>query len=58
MSILYVVIPVALLLVALAIAAFVWAVRSGQMDDLDTPAVRILHDEEGEPRSRTNRLAP
>ena len=28
---------------------FVWAVRSGQFDDLDTPAVRILTDEDESP---------
>ena len=32
---------------AVAIAGiFVWAVRSGQFDDLDTPAVRILSDDD------------
>ena len=28
---------------------FVWAVRSGQFDDLDTPAVRILPDDDETP---------
>jgi cbb3-type cytochrome oxidase maturation protein len=28
------------------VVAFIWAVRRGQLDDLDTPAVRILHDED------------
>lgn len=38
--------------VALAVAAvFVWAVRSGQFDDLDTPAVRILSDDDEDERS-------
>ena len=46
MSVLYVVLPIALLLAAAAVAAFIWAVRSGQMDDMDTPAMRVLHDEE------------
>ena len=37
--------------VAVAIAGiFVWAVRSGQFDDLDTPAVRILADDDEEER--------
>ena len=37
-------------LLALAIAGiFVWAVRSGQFDDLDTPAVRILTDDDERP---------
>lgn len=49
MSILYVAVPIALLLVAVAVAAFVWAVRSGQMDDLETPALRALHDDEPTP---------
>ena len=37
------------IVVAIAIAGiFVWAVRSGQFDDLDTPAVRILTDDDEE----------
>ena len=36
--------------VAVAIAVvFVWAVRSGQFDDLDTPSVRILTDDDESP---------
>lgn len=46
MSVIYILLPVAALLAAAAIAAFIWAVRRGQLDDLDTPAVRILHDED------------
>ena len=48
MSVIYIVLPLALLVVAAAVAAFVWATRRGQFDDLDTPAVRILHDVEDE----------
>ena len=33
-------------LLGFAVWAFFWAVRSGQFDDLDTPAVRILLDDE------------
>ena len=46
MSVIYVLLPVAVLLAIAAVAAFVWAVRRGQFDDLDTPAVRMLHDDE------------
>jgi len=46
MSVLYLVLPLALVIVAVAVAAYVWATRSGQMDDLDTPAIRMLHDDE------------
>ena len=46
MTVLFVLIPLALLTGAAAVLAFVWATRSGQLDDLDTPAVRILNDDE------------
>jgi len=45
MSVLYIVLPLALIIVATAVVAFVWATRRGQFDDLDTPAVRMLHDD-------------
>lgn len=46
MSALFVVLPLALILVSGAVGAFLWAARRGQFDDLDTPAVRVLHDDE------------
>jgi cbb3-type cytochrome oxidase maturation protein len=46
MSVIYILLPVAACLAAGAVAAFIWAVGRGQFDDLDTPAVRILHDED------------
>lgn len=52
MDLLYVVIPAALLIAAAAVAAFVWAVRSGQFDDIDTPPLRILPDDEEQERHR------
>lgn len=39
-------IPAALLLGAIGLVAFVWALRSGQFDDLDGAAMRILNDDE------------
>ena len=44
MSVIYLVLPLALIIVAGAVLAFVWSARSGQYDDLETPAVRVLHD--------------
>lgn len=38
-------VPVSLALLALAAWAFVWAVRSGQFDDLDAPSIDILRDD-------------
>lgn len=45
MTVLFVVLPLATLLSAIAAIAFLWAARSGQFDDLTTPAVRLLCDE-------------
>jgi cbb3-type cytochrome oxidase maturation protein len=49
MNILYLLIPLALLVLGLAVWAFFWAVGSGQFDDLDTPAVRIIMDDDEKP---------
>ena len=46
MSVVYVALPFALLLALLFLAAFIWSVRSGQMDDLETPALRIFSEED------------
>jgi len=45
-SIIYVLLPAAMVLAAFLVWAFVRAVRRGQYDDLDTPAVRMLHDDD------------
>ena len=42
MSVVFIVLPLALVLAGAAVAAFAWALRGGQMDDLETPSVRIL----------------
>jgi cbb3-type cytochrome oxidase maturation protein len=50
MSILLFLVPVALSLGLVGLAAFLWALKSGQFDDLDGAAWRILDDEDiGEP---------
>jgi len=48
-SLLYL-IPAALLLGLLGLGAFLWSLRSGQFDDLDGAAHRVLFDEEDERR--------
>ncbi len=49
MEVLYLLIPIALILVTVVVAVFCWAVRSGQFDDLSGPAHRILMDEDERP---------
>jgi cbb3-type cytochrome oxidase maturation protein len=52
----FVLLPLALLIAAIAVGLFVWAAKTGQFDDLETPAVRILFDDE-EPRRGHSRTA-
>jgi cbb3-type cytochrome oxidase maturation protein len=46
MSVLIYLVPIALALGALGLAAYLWALRSGQFDDLDGAAEQILFDED------------
>jgi len=46
MSALYLALPIALLLALAGVIAFIWSVRSGQMDDLETPALRIFGEDD------------
>ena len=45
-------IPVALFLGLVGLAAFLWALRTGQFDDLDGAAHRILFDDDEEEEER------
>lgn len=49
MTILYLLIPLGLLLVGMAVAAFFWATRTGQFDDLDGPAWSVVLDDDRRP---------
>lgn len=63
MSMLLILIPLSLVLVGVAAWAFIWAVGSGQFDDMETPAWEILTDEPtapeqtAEPRTDAHRGA-
>jgi len=46
MEIIYVLIPLSVILMALAIGFFFWAIKNDQFDDLDTPALDVLDDDE------------
>ena len=50
MDIIYVLIPLSILLISIAVLVFFWAVKGGQFDDLDSPAHRILFDDDDEPQ--------
>lgn len=46
MTILYLLIPLSLILLGLAVWAFFWAVKHDQFDDLEGPAYRVLFDDD------------
>lgn len=52
MSILFLLIPLGLMLLGLGVAAFFWAVGAGQFDDLDSPGVSVLLDDDAAPVGR------
>lgn len=62
MSVLYILLPLALLFSGLAVGIFVWAVRQGQFDDLETPGLRMLQEDQPRPSnadaSPTNTTRP
>ncbi|MEO8679688.1 MAG: cbb3-type cytochrome oxidase assembly protein CcoS [Vicinamibacterales bacterium] len=45
METIFVLLPLALLIAAIAVGFFIWAARTGQFDDLETPPVRMLFDD-------------
>jgi cbb3-type cytochrome oxidase maturation protein len=47
MSVLFIMLPAALVLAGLALLGFIVSVRRGQLDDLDTPPIRAVFDDEG-----------
>ena len=52
MSVLIYLIPIALLLGLLGLGAFIWSIKSGQYEDLDGAAHRILIDEDDDPEDK------
>ncbi|KHD09554.1 cytochrome oxidase maturation protein Cbb3 [Candidatus Thiomargarita nelsonii] len=55
MDILYLLIPISLVLIGLIIWGFLWAIKSGQFDDLEGPAHEILMDNDDLPSSKSPR---
>lgn len=58
MAILLFLIPISLLLLGVAVWAFVWSVRDGQYDDLDTAPLDILRDDPPPPAPVPDRTDP
>ncbi|SDQ80407.1 cbb3-type cytochrome oxidase assembly protein CcoS [Pseudoxanthomonas sp. CF125] len=58
MNSLLLLVPLSLVLLGLAMWAFVAAVRGGQFDDLDTPALDILRDEKNDAANNAANATP
>lgn len=57
MNIVFALIPLGLVLLAFALWAFFWAVGNGQFDDLESPAWRILLDDDTRPETLSDDVA-
>jgi cbb3-type cytochrome oxidase maturation protein len=57
MSIIYVLIPIAILLVCIAIAVFFWAVKTNQFEDLERHGHSILFDDDIKPKGKPVKAA-
>jgi cbb3-type cytochrome oxidase maturation protein len=55
MTVMFLILGLALVGAAGAVAAFAWTVRSGQLDDVDTPPRRILFDDAHDLHAPTSR---
>jgi cbb3-type cytochrome oxidase maturation protein len=52
MSVLFIVLPLAILIAGAFVVAFAWAARTGQFDDMDTPAMRVAMEDDDITRTR------
>lgn len=48
MEIIFLLLPISVLLAFIALFGYIWSVKSGQLDDLETPAIRAIFDDEEE----------
>jgi cbb3-type cytochrome oxidase maturation protein len=55
MTVLFLLVPLALLAACGAVFAFVWATNDGQLDDLETPALRMLQEDPADLRAAQRR---
>lgn len=54
MDIIYILIPLSIVLITIAVTVLFWAIKSGQFDDMDSPAHRILFDDDDQIKKWSN----
>lgn len=52
MEVIFVLLPIAIMLGVAFLVFFIWAAKSGQYDDLDSPSVRMLFDDEKKKKAK------
>jgi len=55
MSVIFIILPIALVMATLFVVAFLLSVKSGQFDDLDTPAYRSMFEDDALNRAKVNK---
>lgn len=55
MSVVFLLLPLSLFLALCGLAGYIWALRRGQFDDLESPARRMLFDDEARPTDHRER---
>ena len=58
MEIVYLLLPIAIVIAIVAVGVFFWAVKSGQFEDLEGPAHRILMDEDDAEKKNDEESTP
>jgi cbb3-type cytochrome oxidase maturation protein len=58
MSVVVLLIVFSILVALIFLAAFIWAVRSGQFDDMESPSVRILFEDKNKSSSASKKNKP
>ena len=48
MSVIYFLVPITFVIVLIGLLGYLWSVKSGQFDDLDTPALRMMFEDDSE----------
>lgn len=58
MSVIFIVLPLAIVMAIIAVGAFLWAVHKGQFDDLEVPAYQVLFEDRDDDAARKGHPEP
>ncbi|GIV30217.1 MAG: hypothetical protein KatS3mg028_1283 [Bacteroidia bacterium] len=55
MEVIYILLSISILIAASFLIAFIWSVKKGQYEDMTSPSIRILYENDNEPSSMNNK---